>query len=91
MLWLGGRGGGGGFAAGWGWRPIVGGLFCPPGGGGGAGPSFLLLEIDGLALGVNDGFEFCWELRKTELNRECKMVTNINDHAVFFSKLFNLF
>ena len=60
LVWLGGRGGGGGFAAGWGGRPVTLGLPCAPagGGGGGAGPFFLVFDIEGLALGVSDGFEF---------------------------------
>ena len=63
LLWLGGSGGGGGFAAGCGGRPDTLGLCGPPpcapdAGGGGAGPFFLAFEIEGLALGVNDGFEF---------------------------------
>ena len=59
LFWLGGSGGGGGLAAGCGGRPETIGLPCAPdGGGGGAGPFFLALEMEGLALGVNDGLEF---------------------------------
>jgi hypothetical protein len=45
------------------------GLPCAPveGGGGGAGPFFLVFDIEGLALGVSDGFEF-------RLDEECELL-----------------
>ena len=54
-------------------RPAPG-LGAPDGGGGGGGPLLRVLELEGLALGVNEGVEF---YRGTELAQSVLLVLNI--------------